>query len=505
MKAHDEPNVGVGDRTNDALRIDGMDLRAKVVGEGANLGMTQLGRIEYARKGGRLNTDAIDNSAGVDCSDHEVNIKIALGEVVARGDMTLKQRNALLSRMTDEVADLVLRDNYLQTAALSVTERLGPSSIDRLGRFMRALERDGLLNREVEFLPQEEVLQERRQAGEGLTRPELAVLFSYAKIDLFDELLASDLPDDPQLEEDLIRYFPTPLQKKYRSAIEKHRLRREIVATHATNSIVNRAGISFVHDLEVETGLPPSDIARAYAMVRDSFRLRELWQEVEALDNQVPAEAQIDVLLETGRFVKRATEWFLRNAPRPLDIQKSVQRFQPGLDEFCAKLEDMLPGRLVAELADRQQRIVDRGLPESVARKAALQRVYISGCDIVRLLGDFRRKLPVVGRLYFAVGERFSLDSLRDAAIAAWPDAYWDKMAISAIIDDLYGHQYNLTRSILAEESKPPEKAFEEWQAHHATVVAQTDRILEDIRTGGPIDLAILAVANRQLRALIAG
>ncbi|HET6222591.1 MAG TPA: NAD-glutamate dehydrogenase domain-containing protein, partial [Dongiaceae bacterium] len=309
VKASDETHAEVGDRANDSVRINAAELRCKVVGEGANLGFTQRGRIEYALEGGRINTDAVDNSAGVDTSDHEVNIKILLNEIVAAGDMTGKQRDRLLQELTDEVGALVLRDNYLQTQALSVTQHLGARMLDRQTRFMRTLEKAGRLDRAIEFLPNDETIAERKAVGAGLTRPELAVLLAYAKITLYDDLLASDLPDDPQLGKDLLDYFPEPLRRRYADAIAGHRLRREIIATVVTNEIVNRVGITFVHEVGEATGMPPADIARAYIAGREIFDMSALWREIEALDNKVPAQLQATMLVECGRALERGIVW----------------------------------------------------------------------------------------------------------------------------------------------------------------------------------------------------
>ncbi|HMB75769.1 MAG TPA: NAD-glutamate dehydrogenase domain-containing protein, partial [Kiloniellaceae bacterium] len=307
VKASSESDLDAGDRANDAIRINGRQLRAKVVGEGANLGMTQRGRVEYSLNGGACNTDSIDNSAGVDCSDHEVNIKILLGTVEQAGGMTRKQRDLLLGKMTDEVAEHCLRDNYLQSQAITVTNQLGAHLLDRFGRFMRALEKDGKLNRQIEFLPDDEIVLERIKQGIGLTRPEIAVLLSYSKIVLYDDLLASDLPDDPYFMTGLSDYFPRPLRTKYAVQIAEHRLRREIITTVVTNDLVNRVGINFVHEVREKTGMLPNEIARAYVVSREIFGVRDLWAAIEALDNKVPALLQSRMLVECGRLVERST------------------------------------------------------------------------------------------------------------------------------------------------------------------------------------------------------
>jgi glutamate dehydrogenase len=504
VRGSDETDAEVGDRANDALRIEASELGARVVGEGANLGMTQRARVEYALRGGRLNTDAIDNSAGVDCSDHEVNIKIALGDALAHGELTLRRRNNLLEAMTDAVGALVLRDNYLQTACLSVSERVGASGDRRFVRLMRALEREGVLSREVEFLPDDETVENRMFAGKGLTRPELAVLLSFAKIALFDELLDSDLPEDPYLGEDLVRYFPAPLQRRFRRQIERHRLRREIIATVATNSTINRAGISLVHDLKDETGHSAAEIVRAYVMCRESFDLRAFWAEIEALDNKLDAAVQIDLQLGAGKLIKRATRWFLRNAPQPLDVARMVRHLQPGLRSFGDALEAMVTPPQAERLAATLAAQAELEVPDPRARRVAEQAFLLSGCDVVSIAHEFDRPIRNVGRLYFAVGERFGLDWLREAAATLEARPYWEKRALDAMIEDLYGYHAALVRSMLHGHPADP-RTIEGWCQRRGPAVDQVRRTIDDLRTVGEISVAMLAVAAGQLRGLVAG
>src|SRR5439155_7926089 len=310
VKANFEDHVAARDRTNDALRVDGRELRVRVVGEGANLGFTQRGRIEFALNGGKINTDAIDNSAGVDTSDHEVNIKILLYDAIEHGELAgIEERNKVLAQMTDEVGALVLRDNYEQTQAISITEKLGESTLDEQARFMRALERAGKLDRAIEYLPDDEALAERHAAHLGLTRPEIAVPLAYRKIALYQDLLASDLPDDPLLVQDLLLYFPHEMRKRFPAPIGRHRLRREIIATYVTNNMLNRLRPTFVGQATEETGKPASDVARAFTIIRDSFELRTIWSDIEALDNKIAATLQVDMMISVGRLLERATRW----------------------------------------------------------------------------------------------------------------------------------------------------------------------------------------------------
>ncbi len=505
VKCSHETHAEVGDRANDAIRVNGDDLRCKVIGEGANLGVTQLGRIEFARHGGRINTDFIDNSAGVDCSDHEVNIKIALGDVVQRGDMTIKQRDRLLQSMTDEVAELVLRDNYQQTQAITVAEAQSFVLLDRQQRFMRNLERAGHLNREIEFLPDDDEIVEREAAKRGLYRPEISVLLAYAKIVTYEELLASDLPDEPLLDEELLRYFPKPLRDKHPDAIRRHRLRREIIATVVTNSMVNRVGPSFVSEMKDATGRSTAEIARAYIIAREAFDLRPLWAAIEALDNVVAATVQTQMLLEINRLVDHAVLWFLRRGEQPLDIERTIEAFAERIRGLGACIEDIMGSEDRRALRSRAERLVREGVPSELAHEIAKLEIMASACDIVRIASGTERAVEEVGSVYFGLGTRFGIDWLRGRAQAIAPDNPWQQRALGAIIDDLYSHQSILTARVLEHggKLKKPEKMIQRWIA---TRTAEADRVLElmnDLRAAGGLDVAMLAVANRELRNLI--
>ncbi|WP_114858377.1 NAD-glutamate dehydrogenase [Azospirillum brasilense] len=506
LKAAEETNAEVGDKANDALRIDGRDVRAKVIGEGANLGVTQRGRIEAAQHGVRLNTDAIDNSAGVDTSDHEVNIKILLNDVVVRGDMTLKQRDQLLAAMTDEVAGLVLADNYLQSQALTVARAQGPDALEAQARLIRSLEKAGRLNRAIEYLPDEEELSARMANREGLTRPELAVLLAYAKITLYDDLLASDLPDDPFMADDLTRYFPKPLRKAHAEAVGRHRLRREIIATSVTNSLVNRTGPTFVKEMMEKTGMGPADVARAYTIVRDAFGLRSLWTGIEDLDNVVPAALQTSMILETVRHMERAAAWFLASCPQPLDIARETEAFRPGIETLLAGLDSVLDAEETARLTARVVSYQEQGVPAELARRMAALPVLAAAPDLVRIAGRTGRGVADVAAVYFMLGRRFGLEWLRDKAAAAKAENHWQKQAVAALVDDLFAHQTALTTRVLeAVDQLPADAPVEAWIANRRPVVERVEQLLSELRTQPNVDLSMLAVANRQLRGLTAG
>jgi glutamate dehydrogenase len=505
VKAADESHGDTGDHANDEVRVDGAAVRARVVGEGANLGFTQRGRIEYALSGGRINTDAIDNSAGVDTSDHEVNIKIALGEALARDGMAIDERNALLAAMTDEVAALVLRDNYLQTQAISVTEAQGVAMLPAQGRLIRHLERSGRLQRRLEYLPEDEELAERQAAGRGLTRPEIAVLLAYSKIALYQEILASTLPDEPELVGDLLRYFPAPLAERHREALLRHRLRREIVATHVTNSTVNRVGPTFVLRMSEETAATATEIARAYTITRDAFRLRGVWSAVEALDNLVPAALQVAMIREVDRLVDRSTLWLLRNARGRLDVAACVAEYGVGAAAVLGHLEQVLPPADGDELAARVDGYRGEGVPAELARFVAAIDVLGAVLDIVAL-ADGRPAEPVdVARVYFLIGARFRFERLRAAAAAIADSDPWHKAAAEAVSQDLAAHHAAIARAVLdhAGDGLDPAAASEAWLAANAARVEPADRTLGELEAASSaVDFAMLTVANHQLRLL---
>ncbi len=503
VKASDETDADVGDRSNDSIRIKASSLRCKVVGEGANLGFTQRGRIEAAFQGIRINTDALDNSAGVDTSDHEVNIKILLNGVVAEGDLTMKQRDRLLATMTDNVASLVLRDNYLQSQAISLAEHLGYRQLDQQNRFMRALERANRLDRGIEFLPDDESVRQRLARRVGLTRPELAVLLAYSKNALYHDLLPSDLPDDPWLEDDLLDYFPAALKQAYRKQIAGHRLRREIIATDVTNSLVNRMGATFLHLMGERTGLGVSAIARAYAIARGALRLRKAWAGIQELDNKVRAATQIDMLVVSVRLAEQATQWFLRIGPHPLNIAANIAAYQPGLIALEAALPELLSEPDRTDLQEHAADLEGKGVPRDLAMRIGQFLMMNSALDIVRIAKE--RALPVAdtARTYYAIGEEFHLDWLRAGARSLIGDNHWDRMAVFAIIEDLYGHQRDLTGAVLSAGTSTGSAAIGAWRAQLGANLGRAEQLLVDLRQIGKLELAMLAVANRALRSLM--
>jgi len=501
VKASSESHADAGDRASDPIRVNADQLRARVIGEGANLGFTQRGRIEAALAGRRLNTDALDNSAGVDTSDHEVNIKVATGAEVA-------DRDALLFSMTDEVAALVLRNNYQQSQSVSVTEAMAGEEHDRLERLMRSLERHGRLDRAVEFLPDTAAMRARAAAKQYLTRPELSVLLAYAKLDLSDEILESDLPDDPLLEPELLRYFPAALREQHEPLIEAHRLRREITTLQVVNSLVNRCGPTFVHNVAGRTGAPAAAIARAFTVVRDAWKLRDLWADIEALDTALKAEAQTRMLVASQRFMTRAVQWTLRRLPQPLDTMAATEQ----LGAAVAALAD-LPAELVgplesAALGERTATFEAMGAPADTARRAAALETLAAAGDLMQAAHADGCSIGEATRLYFRLGERLSLATLAAGAHKLPRDGQWPAQAALALQDEIAALHADLLASALRtagpDGAADPDAVLQRWSAPRKLALDRVDRILkEDLPAAGALDLAMLSVATAELRRLV--
>ncbi len=504
VKAADESHAEVGDRANDAVRVNGAELRCKVVGEGGNLGFTQRGRIECALNGIRLNTDAIDNSAGVATSDHEVNIKILLGLAMADGELTGKQRNQLLAEMTDEVATLVLRDNYFQSQSLSIARRMGVRLIDAQARFVRFLERAGRLNRAIEHLPSDEDIAERKSARRGLTGPELAVLLAYSKIWLYDEMLASSLPDDPWIATALERYFPAALRRRFGAFMPRHPLRREIISTHVVNSMVNRVGSTFVHAQMETTGAPPAEVIRAYLLQREIFGFVPLWQEIEALDNVVPDEVQAEMLIEAGRLTVRATTWFLRSRHLEADIAATAARFAPAVETLRAAVPRVLDESARKPLEKRAARLAARGVPEALAQRIAACETLFAALDIVEIAGACERQVQTVAGVYFGLAAVLELAWLRERIGQLAADGHWQGLAKQAMRDDLAALQRTLAAQVLASGGThdAPEALLEAWTQAKGARLARARALLAELRAVPAPDQAMLSVALRELRHL---
>jgi glutamate dehydrogenase len=496
IKASGETHAEVGDRANDALRVSARELRCKVVAEGGNLGVTQRGRIEAALAGVRINTDAIDNSAGVDTSDHEVNIKILLGLAIGDGELTEKQRNVVLARMTDDVAALVLRDNYFQTQALSVVGRMSMQFLDQEMRFIRYLERNGRLNRAIEFLPTDEEITERKALGVGLTNPERAVLLAYSKMWMFDELLASDLPEDPWIGTALARYFPAQLREKFGAYIPRHPLKREIVATHVLNSMINRVGSTFAHRLADMSGVKPAQVVRAYLATREVFGHVSLWQQVEALDNKVPDHVQCELLIEEGWLTARATTWFLRSRRLADPMEQTIKRFHPVVEALRARVEPQ------AAPSPRAAAWMAAGVPAPLAQRVASADGLYAALDITEIAEAVGRDVGQVADVHVGVGTRLGLARLRQQIEALPSDSYWQSLAKVALGDDLAGLQRSIAQGVFSGGAGDPAGLMAAWEARNGAGLERAQRLLAELGESKGADLAMLSVALRELRNL---
>ncbi len=505
VKGELESNADVGDKANDPIRVNGAQLRCRCVGEGGNLGFTQAGRVEYARNGGRINTDFIDNSAGVDTSDHEVNIKILLDRVVAQGDLTGKQRNDLLASMTDEVAELVLEDNYDQNLALANAEANAPGLLHVHEDWMRRLERNGLLNRELEFLPSRKQVAERLDRGQGLSAPELAILLAYTKIVLADELIGTDLPDDPFLRSDLYKYFPGKMRQHYRQQMEEHPLRREIIVTQIVNDLVNGAGMTYFHRLSGETGSTPAEISRANFLAREVYGSRALLDEIASYDNKIDAAVQTRMRLEVRTLVERASRWLITNRRPPMDSDAVVDFFEVVVQRVMAVLPELLSGRELEAYQQRRAQLVEASVPEDLASRVAVLPPSYAILGIVDTAHRDGLDPLEVCRLHFALGEALGLPALASRILALPRKDRWQTMARAALRDELHSVHVQLTGQVLAgtdaEDSVDERVAV--WQERERLGVTRAVTTLEEICSDDKADLARLSVGLRVVRTLL--
>ncbi len=503
VKAGGESHADVGDRANDALRIDAAELRCKVVGEGGNLGFTQLARVEFARRGGLINTDAIDNAGGVDCSDHEVNIKILLNQIVTNGDLTVKQRNRLLADMTEEVANLVLSDNYLQSEALSIAAQHAPLLLSDHARLIRLLEKEGRLKRKLEFLPSDESIAERDKNQEGLTRPEIAALLAYSKIRLAEMLLASDIAEDPFLSHELTGYFPTPIREHYAPQLAAHSLKREIIATQITNGMVNRMGGTFWVRMQDASGHHPADIARAYTAAREIFAIRALWRGIEALDNRVSTATQIEMFSESRRLLDRATLWLLRHRRMPLDIAATIERYAGHTTTLASRLSRLVKEDERNALQRQARRWHSAGVPKDLAARVAGLEALYAALDLTEVAMDTRTETARAADFYFSLNDALELHWLKENIQALPRRDLWQRRARTGLVDELYNALFTLTKTALRTTAniKGNEQRLTAWMVNNKVGIDHCRGLFADIRASGKLDLAMLSVAVREIRA----
>jgi glutamate dehydrogenase len=503
VKASTESHADVGDRSNDSVRVNANELRCKVVGEGGNLGLTQRGRIEYSLNGGRINTDFIDNSAGVDSSDREVNIKILLSAAAQERGLTRKKRNTLLAEMTDDIAKFVLRNNYLQTQSISMMEARARERLSETARLINDLEKTGLLDRDLEFLPDDVEIDERRQRNQGLTRPELAVILSYAKIDLYNGLESSDQALDDFLTTDPQRYFPPVLRRRYVELIPGHRLSRQILATLIANNIVNRMGPAFVKRMQVDTGADIVTIARAYVVAKEVCQASEIWQMIEMLDNEIPATIQQSMMFDVSRILRHACSWLIERYGDNLDIVDSVEELKKSMATIYSRALSIVVG----PARDRQKRSAEEymkhGVPEKLAKKMASLLLTRGGLDIADLANSHHKDVMETARMYAGMSDRLGIVWMNRCVEGLEVEGRWQALARSNLRDDFYRIRRDFATVLLGGRSrKTPEDVFDNWMHKNAASVRMFDSILAEMRLRPDVDFATLTVAAQELRKL---
>ncbi len=505
VKSSRETHAEVGDRANDALRVNGGELRAKIVGEGGNLGCTQLGRIEYAANGGRINTDFVDNVGGVDCSDNEVNIKILLNAMVTEGELTLKQRNRLLEEMTEEVGQIVLQDCKDQTRTISVTQVRGAEQLKEQIRFIQYLEKEGKLDRALEFLPSEDELAERLASGRALTRPELSVLVAYAKMVLKEQLVTPEITEDTLLSQLLIAYFPKKLQEKYSDRMATHPLRGEIIATSLANELVNDMGLNFVQRMQDETGASVADAAICYTMAREVFGLAELTKSITDLNGIVPAVVQGEMLHQLRRNMRRACRWFLRHRNRAWSIEQTVAFFKPVFEQIKANVHLYLVEEEAAGIQTEINALIKENVPQDVATLVANMSTLFSALDIAQIAQAEDKTVALVAETYFKLGARVELHWFLEQ-ISAQPVAnHWQALARAAFREELDWQQRALSSVVLRTCSATcdAQSVISQWIDSNQALLERWFHMLADFKTSQIHEFAKFSVALRELNLLI--
>ncbi|SMF40002.1 glutamate dehydrogenase (NAD) [Alteromonadaceae bacterium Bs31] len=508
VKSESEQHSEAGDKANDCLRVNGSQLRCKVVGEGGNLGMTQLGRIEYCLSGGACNTDFIDNAAGVDCSDHEVNIKILLDELVASQDLTAKQRNTILADMTDEVSELVLQNNYRQTLAISIAQSQAGSRENEYRRFITYLENTGRLDRALEYLPSDEQILERYAHKKDLTRPELSVLISYAKVMMKEELIDSDIADDAYIAQAVETAFPKSLVDKYHAKINQHRLRREIVGTQIANDLINNLGITVGHRLIETTGASTSDIAKAYIVSRDVFEFEAFQHYIESLDHKVPTSLQAELMGNMVRRVRRGTRWFLRNRRLNLNPQQDVAYFREGMEVVYKSTAKSVEGAAREQWLARSRLFEEIQVPEDWALKLAMPDNLFSGLGVVESARNVGADTELVTDVFFTLLDRLDLNWFATQLSEVNVESYWQALARESYLDDLEAHLRQLTIDFvqqLGDDSGQDnvDKLVEDWADANQALIVRWKHMITEVQGSHSTDYAMFAVALRELQDLV--
>lgn len=505
VKSSEEHHSDVGDRTNEYCRINGGELRCKVVGEGGNLGFTQLGRIEYALNGGLINTDFIDNSAGVDCSDHEVNLKILLNQAVEHGPLTMKKRNTLLAGLTDEIAKLVLSDNYNQALVMSYSASHAIKNIGLHTSYIKELESIGILNRAVEFLPTDKELLERKANNIGLTRPELAVLLAYTKIHIKNEILKTNIPEDPHFKKSIETAFPSAVCKKYHTAMQDHGLKRDIIATQISNQFVNEMGITFAYRLQIETGSSIEEIIRAHTVAANIFDTHTLQKLVESLDFKIPADDQFEMLYNIRNLVNLATRWFLHGNHLNDKIEHIIQHYNKHIKVLEQHIPNLMSGSTKEYLDKLVNKFLNAGLSKEIAQRIATYRAIYTALNIVLVATNNKFDLLKTAKVYFSAGERINLLWFRDQISTDAREGHWNTLARLTLRDELDISQRALTIAIINNNKKESneEKLIDEWVANNSRAMERWDHLLRMLNDSSNLDYTMFFIAIRELMGLI--
>ncbi len=505
VKATSETASDVGDRANDNLRVNGSELNCKIIGEGGNLGVTQLGRIEYMQNGGRGNSDFIDNAGGVNCSDNEVNIKILLNQIVADGDMTVKQRNKVLLSMTDEVGEIVLRENFLQAQTISMSEERSVKMVKELMRFVHWMEKEGKIDRELEFLPSDEELLERLARGQGLTRAELAVLAAYGKMILKEDLCTPEVANEKYYQNELVLYFPSALRKKYSQQMQKHPLKNEIIAMRLANEMVDYLGSNFAFRTIDETGAVPSDVAICFTLAKEIFEMPEIWKQIESLDHSVPASVKNNMFYQTQRMIRRCTRWFLRHRRKNLAISEGIEFFKTKVAELQKDIKNALDKSEVANIQKSIEQWGEQGVPDRLATRVSYLSTMFSALDIVEMSKLTGLNVSLVGEVYYKLGAKLELHWFLEQITLQPVDNHWQAFARATFREELDWQQRSLTVAVLhmSDKNANAEERIIAWIIENDALLARWQQMVADFRASSRHEFAKFSVALRELLILV--
>lgn len=501
IKSSSENNIDIGDKTNDILRVNGKEVRAKVIVEGGNLGLSQLGRIEYALSGGRINTDFIDNSAGVDCSDHEVNIKIALNSAVTSGKINIQERNDILEKMTNSVEELVLVDNYDQNLALTISLLSTSVNIESFSQLIRELENEGLLDSAVEFLPNKVEISRRAIANEGMTRSELSILLSYSKMSLGLGLADESFANDKYFEKHLFNYFPEIMRKEFKEEILNHPLRAEIIRTVIINKLVNHLGGALISSIKSETGGEAADIARAHAVVTEVFALEELWNKVASLGTSIKMITKVEMFSDLARIMRRGISWFIRNVKHPINIDKAIKEFSREVEELSTIISKLLVGTTKTRYFGKIAHYTEEGVEKKLAKSIATLEVLVSAFDIINIAKQNNTENADIANLYFETGDLFNIDWLRQAAEAQIDESYWNRLSIQSLKDDFYDKQKRLLNIIIASDKQKIN--LKDWLQKNSSAAGIFVDFVSDIKRQKVVNLNMIILANKKFEIFL--